>query len=70
MLLNIYAPLKIINKYKLKLQISLIRRTLYQKMNFTLTTKNTLHPYEEKNRLIMINILKQIGIILRTHGKA
>ena len=65
MLLDTYAPLKRVNKYKMKfksktwitlglqksmsmknklLKNSLIRKTLYQKRNFTLTTKN-IEPY-------------------------
>ena len=87
MLLDTYAPLKKINKYKLKFKskpwitlglqksISVKNKLLanFIKRNFTLTTKNIeiySPPLQRKvNRLIMINILKEIGIILRTHGK-
>ena len=73
MLLYTYPPLKRINKYKLKFKSkSLITLGLIKK-NFTLTTKYIeiySPPLQRKvNRLIMLNILKLIWIILRTHGK-
>ena len=55
------------------LQISLMRATPYYKRNFTLTTKiiKVYSPTLRRkvNRLIMINILKQIVIILKTQRK-
>ena len=51
----------------------LVVRYLCWKMNFTLTTKNIeiYSPllWKKEYRLIMTNILKEIGIILRSHGK-
>ena len=57
----------------MKLKISLMIATLYWERNFTLTTKNIkiYSPplWRKLSRVIMTNILKQIGIILRTHRK-
>ena len=74
MLLDTYAPLKRINKYKLKFKSKpLIRKgacTLKEEIH---TKKNTeiysLPLWRKVNRLIRLNILKEIGIILRTRGK-
>ena len=94
MLLDTYAPLKRINKYKMKFKskswiplglqksISVKKKLLENFINkkdpvlkeeFHTNYKkyrNLLSTLMKKvNRLIMINILKKIGIILRTHGK-
>ena len=98
MLLDTYAPLKRINKYKLKFKskpwitlglqksISVKNKLLTNfinkkdpvlKRNFTLNIKIIeiyFLPLCRKDtifdaKLIIINILKEIGIILRTHGK-
>ena len=93
MLLDTYAPLKRINKYKLKskskpwitlgLQKSISGKKIFKnfinkkdpilKEEFHTNYKkygNLLFTLMKKsNRLIMINISKEIGIILRTHGK-
>ena len=90
MLLDTYAPLKRINKYKLKFKskpwITLGLQKSISVKNKLLTNfinkkdpilKEEFHANYKKyrdllskqvNRLIMINILKEIGI-LRTHGK-
>ena len=93
MLLDTYAPLKKVNKYKLKfmskpwitsgLQKSIfvtnkLLRNFINKKDPILKEefhtnykkyRNLLSTLSKRNRLIMINILKKIGIILRTHGK-
>ena len=94
MLLDTYAPLKRINKYKLKFKskpwITLGLQKPISVKNKLLTyysnkrnpilkeefhTKNKIYRnllstlMRKVNKLIMINILKEIGIILRTHGK-
>ena len=94
MLLDTYAPLKRVKKYKLKFKskpwITLglqksksVKNKLF--VNFInkkdpilkegfhtnhKTYRNLLSTLIKRiNRLILINVLKQIGIILRTHGK-
>ena len=86
MLLDTYAPLKRVNKYKMKfqskpwitlgLQKSISVKNIWLK-NFVnkkdLILKEEFHTNYKKYRnllsTMMINILKEIGIILRTHGK-
>ena len=93
MLLDTYAPLKRINKYRLKFKskpwttlglqksISVTNKLLTNFINkkdpvrnFTLNTKYIeiyfLPLWRKVNRfIIIINILKETGIILRAHGK-
>ena len=88
MLLDTYAPLKKINKYKLKFKskpwITLGLQKSISVKNKLLTNfinkkdpilKEECHTNYKKyrlrkvNRLIMTDILKKIGKILRTHGK-
>ena len=91
MLLDTYARLKRINKYKLKfkskpwttlslqksisvkneLRTSFInKKDPVRKSQFHTKYRNLFFILLNKvNRLIMVNILKEIGIILRTHGK-
>ena len=93
MLLHTYAPLKRINKYKLKFKskpwitlglqksISVKNKLLTNFINkMDLAIKEGFHTKCKKykiyplplcrkvNRLIMINILKETGVILRKHG--
>ena len=93
MLLHTYAPLKRINKYKLKFKskpwITLGLQKSISVKNKLLTNyinkrdpilkeefhtkykvyRNLLFTLMKKSKLIMRNILKEIGIILRTQGK-
>ena len=92
MLLDTYAPLKIINKYKLKFKskpwITLGLQKLISVKNKLLTNfinkkdpvlKEEFHTKYKKYRNLLstlmkkskqaYDILKEIGIILRTHGK-
>ena len=94
MLLDTYAPLKRVNKYKMRFKskpwITLGLQKLISVKNKLLKNfinkkdpilKEEFHTNYKKygnflstlmkksNRLIMMNILKEIGIILRTHGK-
>ena len=85
-LLDTYAPLKRVNKYKMEfqskpwitlgLQKSISVKNIWLK-NFVnkkdLILKEEFHTNYKKYRnllsTMMVNILKEIGIILRTHGK-
>ena len=97
MLLDTYAPLKRMNKYKLKFQskpwitlglqksISVKKKLLTNYinkrdpvLNKEFNTKYKIHRnllskfttfWRKANKLIMINILKEIRIISRRHGK-
>ena len=78
MFLDTYAPLKRIIKYKLKFKskpCAYKNQYLWKtnSLKISLTTKNieTYSPllWRKVNRLIMTNILKEIGITLRTNGK-
>ena len=93
MLSDTYAPLKKINKFKLKFKskpwitlglqksISVKKKLLTNFINKKdpvlkeefhtnyKTYRNLFSTLMKVNRLIMINILKEIGIKLRTHGK-
>ena len=83
MLLDTFAPLKRVNKYKMKFKskpwITLKKQLLKNfiskkdpilKEKFYTNYKKYSPPLWRKvNRLIMINILIEIGRILKTHGK-
>ena len=83
--LDTHAPLKRIIKYKLKFKSKpwiTLQKSISVKNKLLTNYINDKDPilkeefhtkykiYRRKaNKLIMINILKEIGIILRTHGK-